>query len=65
MRRIYLAVTGASFLWAIAVVLLIFGRYTPFPMFDFVRSTVFLGAIIWTVLGIGMLIRNGYQRLSD
>lgn len=65
MRCIYLVVTGASFLWAIAVVLLMLGRYTPFPMFDLVRSIIILGTILGTILGIGMLVRNGYLRLSD
>ncbi|MFC7230469.1 hypothetical protein ACFQMM_02160 [Saliphagus sp. GCM10025308] len=56
---------GLWTVWAVAVVLLVLGRFTPLPSFDLVASTVFVGAVLATVVGIGQLLRNGYRWLVD
>ncbi|UTF52581.1 hypothetical protein [Natronosalvus rutilus] len=56
---------GLSAVWAVAIVLLVLGRFTPLPSFDLVASTVVVGGILATVLGIGQLLRNGYRWLVD
>lgn len=64
MRALYRTAVGLYVLWLIAVLLFALGRYTPFPMFDLVHSTVVSGAVIATILGAGKLMRDGYQRLA-
>jgi hypothetical protein len=53
---------GLYFLWLLFVVLLILGRYTPFPLFDLVHSGVVFGAAVLTVVGAGKLFRIGYRQ---
>jgi|GEM_PF-6018159 len=54
---------GLYLLWLLLVVLLILGRYTPFPLLDAVRSGVVFGAAVLTVVGAGQLLREGYRRV--
>jgi hypothetical protein len=51
-------------LWLLFVVLLILGRYTPFPLLDIVHSGVVFGAAVLTVIGSGKLLRIGYWRVT-
>lgn len=58
------AAIGLYVLWLLFVVLLILGRYTPFPVLDIVHSGVVFGAAVLTVIGSGKLLRSGYRRVT-
>jgi hypothetical protein len=53
---------GLSILWLIATTLLILGRYTPFPSYEIVHLAVVTGAVIFTIVGAGQLLRKGYRK---
>ncbi|WP_312908116.1 hypothetical protein [Natronosalvus caseinilyticus] len=56
---------GLSAVWAVAVVLLVLGRFTPLPSFGLVNLIVVVGGVLATIVGIGQLLRNGYRWLVD
>jgi hypothetical protein len=50
--------------WLVAVVLLVAGRYTPFPLLPGVESGVVAGALVFTVLGAVQLGRRGLRAVT-
>ncbi|MFH5799851.1 hypothetical protein [Haladaptatus sp. DYF46] len=53
---------GLYALWLLTTVLLILGKYTPFPTVPGVHDAVVFGAVILTLGGAGRLARDGYRR---
>ena len=62
-KALYRIGVGLYILWLIATTLLILGRYTPFPSYEIVHSTVVTGAVILTIAGAGLLLRKGYRKV--
>lgn len=62
-KALYRIGVGLYILWLIATTLLILGRYTPFPSYELVHSTVVTGAVILTIAGTGLLLRKGYRKV--
>lgn len=56
---------GAYVLWLVAVVLLVAGRYTGFPVLPGTWTGVVLGTAVFVVLGAGRVLRAGYSRLTE
>lgn len=64
-KNFYQTGIGLYVLWIIATVLLILGRYTLFPSYDIVHSTVVTGGVILTIVGTGLLLRKGYRQVAS
>lgn len=58
------AAVGAYVLWLFATLLLIVGRYTPFPLLPGVHEGVVFGALLLTLWGAVRLARDGYRRIT-
>ncbi|MDZ7746830.1 MAG: hypothetical protein U5K28_10075 [Halobacteriales archaeon] len=59
------AAVGAYVLWLVAVVLVIAGRYTPFPTLPGVEPGVLVGALCFTAVGAAQLLRRAGRWLSN
>ena len=60
---LYRTGVGLYILWLLATLLLILGRYTPFPSFEIIHSAVVTGATILTIVGAGLLLQKGYRTI--
>jgi hypothetical protein len=54
---------GLYFVWLLATVGLILGRYTPFPMLSQARTAVVTGGVVVTIFGAMKIGRDGYRRV--
>ncbi|KDE59550.1 hypothetical protein EL22_20545 [Halostagnicola sp. A56] len=55
--------SGLLALWALAVIALVLGRYTPLALLSGVQTTVAVGAVVFTLFGVVLLVWNGYRRV--
>lgn len=64
LRSLRRVAVGLYVLWLFATLLLILGRYTPFPLLPGVHGSVVAGAVVLTACGAAMLARDGYRRIA-
>lgn len=50
-------------LWAVAVLALVAGRYTPVPLPSGVSTIVAAGGVVLTLLGVLLIGRTGYHHI--